>query len=70
MASLTPIYSERLIGQAYEALSPKQKAIIVDVCGHDECAGETAKFKTLLRGLTKLCEVWKINELGHVAASK
>ena len=63
MAVLTPIYSERLLKEAYEALSEHQKAIIIDVCGHDECAGETAKLKTLHRGLERLCEIWKINEL-------
>jgi hypothetical protein len=63
MAFLSPIYSERLLNEAYEALSPKQKDIVIDVCGHDECAGETAKLKTLHRALEKLCEIWEINGL-------
>jgi len=63
MAVLTPVYSQRLLRDAYEALSPKQKAIVISVCGHDEVAGETARLKTLHRGLEKLCDVWKINGL-------
>lgn len=63
MAYLTPIYSQRLLRDAYEALSRHQKAIVINVCGHDQVAGETAKLKTLHRGLEKLCEVWKINNL-------
>lgn len=63
MAMLSPIYSDRLLCDAYEALSPKQKAIVVSVCGHDEVAGETARLKTLHRGLEKLCDVWKISSL-------
>lgn len=66
MAALTPIYSEKLLNDAYAALSPKQKAIVIDVCGHDEVAGDTAKMKTLHRGLEKLCDVWKINQLGYL----
>ncbi|MDX2028235.1 MAG: hypothetical protein SFW62_06335 [Alphaproteobacteria bacterium] len=63
MAMLTPIYSERLLNDAYEALSFKQKEIVISVCGHDEVVGETAKLKTLHRGLERLCDVWKIREL-------
>ena len=63
MAYLTPIYSQRLLQDAYEALSPQQKAIVINVCGHDQVAGETARLKTLHRGLERLCEVWKINDL-------
>jgi hypothetical protein len=63
MAALMPVYSERLLRDAYKALSPKQKAMVINVCGHDQVAGETARLKTLHRGLEKLCEVWKINNI-------
>jgi hypothetical protein len=63
MAFLSPLYSEILLKEAYKALSAKQKDIVIDVCGHDECAGATAKLKTLHRGLEKLCEIWEINGL-------
>jgi len=63
MAALTPIYSQRLLNDAYSALSTKQRAILISVCGHDEVAGATPRLKTLHRGLEKLCEVWKINKI-------
>jgi hypothetical protein len=70
MASLTAVYSERLLIEAYQALSPKQKAIVINVCGHDEVAGTTARLKTLHRGLMKLCNVWKISDLANNSSEK
>ena len=63
MAFLNPLYSTRLLNEAYEALSPKQAAIIINVCGHDEVAGDTDRLQTLRRGLKKLCKLLKINEI-------
>ena len=65
MAVITPIYSERLLSEAYEALTPEQKTIVISVCGHDECAGKTAKLQTLHRGLERLRHLWKISEVAH-----
>jgi hypothetical protein len=58
MSMLTPIYSQRILKQAYEALSLKQKEIVINVCGHDEVAGSTAKVKTLHRALERLTDLW------------
>ncbi|MEJ0061656.1 MAG: hypothetical protein WDO70_00245 [Alphaproteobacteria bacterium] len=60
MSFLTPIYSERVLREAYETMSAKQKAVIVAVCGHDEWAGGTSKLKILHRGLEKLAGIWKL----------
>ena len=62
MGILTPLYSERLIKQACSVLSPKQKEVVINVCGYDEVAGSTAKVKTLHRALERLCEIWEIKE--------
>jgi len=63
ITALMPIHSERLLNDAFAVLSPKQKAIVIDVCGHDEVAGDTPRMKTLHRGLEKLCDLWKISGL-------
>ena len=60
ISALTPIYSEKLLREAYEAISPKQKAVIIAVCGHDEYLGDTYKIQTLHRGLEKLVDLWKL----------
>jgi len=57
---LTPVYSERLLREAYGILSPKQKTIIIAVCGHDEWAGGAVNLKTLLRGLEQMSRLWKM----------
>src|SRR5580698_4359490 len=41
ISRLGPIYSEKLLREAYEAVSPAQKTAIITVCGHDEYLGDT-----------------------------
>ncbi|MEJ0062547.1 MAG: hypothetical protein WDO70_04950 [Alphaproteobacteria bacterium] len=60
MAFLTPIYSERILREAYSVLSASQKALIIAVCGHDEWAGGFYKLQTLHRGLEKMIDLWRL----------
>jgi hypothetical protein len=60
MAAVMPIYSEQLLKAAYATLSTQQRAIIINVCGHDEVAGHSARLKTLHRGLERLCALWDL----------
>jgi hypothetical protein len=55
---LNGIASERRLRQVYAALSPQQRSIVIAVCGHDEWAGDSARFETLRRGLQKLINLW------------
>jgi len=60
MAMLMVPISEETLRNAYAALSPAQKALVVSVCGHDECAGNADRIETLHRGLERLVTLWKI----------
>jgi hypothetical protein len=60
MAFLTRIHSEELLKSAYAILSDKQKAIVINVCGHDIWAGGKVNLRTLNRGLRRLAEYWDI----------
>lgn len=60
MAALMPVYSERILQEACETLSPAQKTVVISVCGYDEWAGGSYKLQTLHRGLEKLAILWKI----------
>jgi len=61
MAALLPIISEQVLREAYGVLSPRQKAVIISVCGHDAWAGETHVLKTLHRGLAQLIKLWRLS---------
>lgn len=58
VAALTPIYSVQILNAAYAVLSPRQKALLIDVCGHDLWAGGTVNIKTMRRGLEVLAALW------------
>lgn len=60
LAQLTPLYSEELLHAAYRVLSPAQCSIVINVCGHDVCAGITARVKTLQRALRTLARLWPV----------
>ncbi len=58
MATLIVIASDKLLRQAYAILSPAQKSVVINVCGHDFSAGDTYRLETLRRGLNKLAILW------------
>jgi hypothetical protein len=60
MAMLMVPISEQILRDAYGVITPAQQAIIVSVCGHDECAGKTDRIETLHRGLERLADHWKM----------
>jgi len=61
MSFLTPIHSERLLREAYDALSKTQKAVVIDVCGHDYGVGTTDRLEVLKRGLSCLAKLWRLS---------
>ena|GEM_PF-1950620 len=60
-ATLAGLYSERLLYEAYDVLSPEQQSVVRRVCGYDEYAGGRAKIQTLRRGLKKLADHWSLS---------
>jgi len=60
MAYLVVVHSEKILREAYALLSPKQKEIIINVCGHDCFACGYYKMQSLRRGLEILASLWKL----------
>ena len=57
MGALLPIYSEKIVKEAYSVLSTQQKTNVLAVCGHDELRDKD-RFQTFKRGLGILVELW------------
>ena len=61
MAGLIPIYSERILQEAYAVLRKAQRQIVISVCGHDQWAGRDYKITSLRHGLDSLAKIWKLS---------
>jgi len=53
---------ERVLKEAYRALSHEYKGAVVDICGHDQPARDMAKLDRLKKGLGQLAELWRAPE--------
>jgi hypothetical protein len=54
------IHSERILAEAHEVLTESQAAVVRAICGMDECAGNTYRFETFLRGCANMAKRWKM----------
>jgi hypothetical protein len=54
------IHSERVLAEAHEVLSDAQAAVVRAICGMDECAGNTYRYETFLRGCERMAKRWKM----------
>ena len=54
-----PMPGERVLKQAYRALSHQYKKAVVDICGHDLPARDEVKLRNLKKGLGELAELWR-----------
>ncbi len=57
-----PSPGERVLKEAYRALSHQYTRAVVDICGHDEPAQDEIKLDKLKKGLAELADFWRAPE--------
>ncbi|MFY9287906.1 MAG: hypothetical protein WAO98_05335 [Alphaproteobacteria bacterium] len=61
MAALMPVISEKILTEAYEVLTKKQKTLIINVCGINLRAGSGGNnFALFKRGLERMAKRWSL----------
>jgi len=61
---------EKVLKEAYRALSHQYRGAVVDICGHDQPAQDEAKLHNLKKGLGQLAELWRAPSKEVLARSK
>jgi len=54
-----PVPGEKVLKEAYRAMSPHYRAAVTDICGHDQPARDEVKLDKLKKGLGQLACHWR-----------